>query len=83
LNDGKGCGSELGGDASGCKAMAADIDALFRGAPAEQARSTCRKYAIQYLVVRNFDPAWDDKGGWVWTLNPVVADEDFRALDCR
>jgi hypothetical protein len=83
LHDKKGCGSELGGDSGGCKAMAADIDALFHGASADQATSTCRKYAIQYLVVRNFDPAWDDKGGWVWTLNPVVADEDFRALDCR
>jgi hypothetical protein len=83
LHDGMGCGSELGGDSSGCKAMAADIGALFHGASADQARSTCRKYAIQYLVVRNFDPAWDDKAGWVWTLNPVVADKDFRALDCR
>ena len=83
LNDKKGCGSELGGDPSGCKAMADDIDALFRGIPAAQARQTCARYSIQYLVVRNFDPAWSDAGGWVWKLPALVADPDFRALDCR
>jgi hypothetical protein len=77
------CGSEFGGDPSGCPAMAAAIDAIFNGASAEQARMTCKQYGIQYLVVRVYDPAWNDKNGWVWTLNPVVSDPEFRALDCR
>jgi hypothetical protein len=77
------CGSELGGDPSGCAAVAAAIDSLFNGATAEQARTTCRQYGIQYLIARIYDPAWKDKSGWVWTLRPVVSDEEFRALDCR
>ena len=81
--DGAGCGSELGGDPTGCKPMAADIDALFRVGSAERARAVCGRYGIQYLVVRIYDPVWNDKSSWAWTLNPVVADEDFRALDCR
>jgi hypothetical protein len=76
------CGSELGGDPSGCLAMAAAIDSIFNGATAEQARTTCRLYGIQYLVVRIYDPAWKDKNGWVWALNPVVSDPEFRALEC-
>lgn len=76
------CGSELGGDPSGCLAMAVAIDSIFNGATAEQARTTCRLYGIQYLVVRIYDPAWKDRNGWVWTLNPVVSDPEFRALDC-
>ncbi len=55
----------------------------FKGADAQQARATCREFGIQYLVARIYDPAWQDKESWVWKLNPVVANEEFRALDCR
>jgi hypothetical protein len=81
--DQAGCGSELGGDPSGCKAMASEIDALFHTATADDARAVCRRYGIQFFVVRVYDPVWSENSSWVWTLNPVVADEDFRALDCR
>lgn len=77
------CGAELGGDPSGCQSMATAIDALYRGGSAEQAHATCMQYGIQYLVARIYDPPWKDKAGWVWTLKPVVADDEFRALDCR
>jgi hypothetical protein len=76
-------GSELGGDPAGCPAMASAIDALYTGASAEQARATCRQYSIQYLLVRIYDPAWKDRQSWVWTLTPVVPDQEFRVLDCR
>ncbi len=76
------CGAELGGDPSGCKPMAAAIDSLFNGASAEQARATCQTYKIGYLVSRIYDPVWQDKQSWVWTLRPVVSDTEFRALDC-
>jgi hypothetical protein len=77
------CGATLGGDPSGCPGMIAAINPLFRGAPAEQARAVCHQYGIQYLVAKVYDPAWNDKSGWVWTLTPVVADPEFRALDCQ
>lgn len=76
------CGAELGGDPSGCEAMAAAIDSLFSGANAEQARATCHQYGIQYLVARVYDPSWNDRAGWVWTLKPVIEDPEFRALEC-
>jgi hypothetical protein len=77
------CGAELGGDPSGCANMAAALDALFRGASAEQARATCHQIGIQYLIARIYDPVWKDRQSWVWTLEPVVPDEEFRVLDCR
>jgi hypothetical protein len=77
------CGSELGGDPAGCPLMAAAIDALYNGGTTEQARIACRQYGMQYLVARTYDPAWKNKNGWVWALRPVVADKEFRALDCR
>ena len=83
ISDKPWCGSELGGDPAGCPAMASAIDALYTGASAEQARATCRQYSIQYLLVRIYDPAWKDRQSWVWTLTPVVPDQEFRVLDCR
>jgi hypothetical protein len=77
------CGSELGGDPGGCSVMASAIDSLFKGATAEQARATCNQYGIGYLVANVYDSAWNDRDGWVWTLKPVVFDEEFRALDCH
>ena len=76
------CGAELGGDPSGCLTMASAIDSLFQGATAEQARATCQTYKIGYLVSRTYDPVWQDKRSWVWTLKPVVSYPEFRALDC-
>jgi hypothetical protein len=63
--------------------MSADIDAVYKKATPQQARAVCRQYGIQYLVSNIYDPAWQDKQGWVWTLNPVASDPEFRALDCR
>jgi hypothetical protein len=77
------CGAELGGDPSGCLVMAPVIDALYRGQDDRHARAACTSFGIQFLVVRIYDPAWSQPSSWVWTLPPVVADREFRALDCR
>ncbi len=81
--DRNGCGSTLGGDPSGCPIMAAAIDPLYRAATSTQARSVCRELGIQALIARVYDPVWKDGGSWVWTLPPIVAQNNFRALDCR
>jgi hypothetical protein len=77
------CGSDLGGDSAGCPFMADSIDRVFSGTSAEQAQAICKQFGIQYLVVRVYDPVWQDKNGWVWTLKPVVSESDFRAMDCK
>jgi hypothetical protein len=77
------CGSELGGDPSGCPGMIAAIPPLFRGASADDAVRTCRQYGIQYLVADVYDPVWKSPDGWVWRLPPIVRDPEFRVLDCR
>jgi hypothetical protein len=77
------CGSELGGNPAGCGPMITAIDPLYQDAPAEQAQTVCRKYGIQYLVAKVYDPVWKHGASWVWTLAPVVNEPDFRVLDCR
>ncbi len=83
VGDSNGCGSTLGGDPRGCPVMAAALDSLYRGADAAQAQRVCRELGIQVLIARVYDPVWTDRGSWVWTLPPLVAQEQFRALVCR
>lgn len=80
---GQGCGSELGGDPSGCAEMFPVIDPLFKDATADQARAACKANRIDYLVASVYDPPWNDPTSWVWTLPPVLANPEFRAVDCR
>jgi len=77
------CGAELGGDPSGCPAMLSAIVPLFNGQTAPQARDVCRAWHIDYLIATIYDPAWNDKDSWVWTLNATLNNPEFRALDCR
>jgi len=77
------CGSEFGGDPSGCHALATTVDALYKDGTAEEARAACRRFGIQFLVADTYDQAWMQRQDWVWTLKPVVTDSDFRVVDCR
>jgi hypothetical protein len=76
------CGSELGGDPSGCPGMLTAIVPLFSGGSAAQARATCKAYRIDYLVATVYDSPWKDSNSWVWTLPPVLSEREFRAVDC-
>lgn len=82
-SDQAACGAEFGGDPRRCKEMATTIDGLYSGGAAEQARMVCHQYGIDDLVARVYDPAWKDLSSWVWTLRPVVSDDEFRAVACR
>jgi hypothetical protein len=77
------CGSELGGDPTGCPAIASAVHSLYNDASGSQARTVCSQYGMQYLIAYVYDPAWNDPQSWVWTLPSVVAQPKFRALDCR
>ena len=76
------CGAELGGDASGCPILAQAIDQLYKGGSASQAQAACREYGIQYLVARVYEPIWKERNAWVWKLEPVFANDDFRTVKC-
>ena len=78
-----GCGSNLGGDPAGCPIMSAAIVPLFHHATAAEARSVCSTYRINYLVANLYDPVWQDRNSWAWTLPEVLINREFRALECK
>lgn len=82
-SNGLWCGATLGGDPSGCPGMLAAIDPLFKKGSADQARSACRQYNINYLIAKIYDPPWHDPQSWVWTLPAAVSNPEFRVVQCR
>ena len=63
--------------------MSAAIVPLFHHATAAEARSVCSTYRINYLVANLYDPVWQDRNSWAWTLPEVLINREFRALECK
>ena len=70
------------GDSTGPEAVLDPLKLLYAGEQNEPI-PVCRKLGIDALVVKDVDPAWEDKKSWVWQL-PVLARTDMViAVDCR
>lgn len=80
-----GCGKSFGGDASACPIIEEALAALYDepAADARTAASICRSLGINYLVVTDQDPAWQDSDSWVWSGHVAVSEPDLRILACR
>lgn len=79
-----GCDVAFGGEAAACDPIQKGITQLFQGQnlDADGARSTCRAIGAQYLFVTRWDPAWQGRKGWVWTLPAVVERPEARVVTC-
>lgn len=90
------CGSVFGGDPAACGTIQHAVREIFSrpAISAAEAVARCRAVGVDFLAVGSKDPAWDDKAGWVWTLQNVSgqnksgADSDtslnstFRVVYC-
>ncbi len=84
LNAEPECAVEFGGDVSPCAEIRSATQRLYDAeAPsADQANGYCDHFGVTYLAASHLDPAWGDRGGWVWTLQPAAAEPGFRILRC-
>ena len=55
---------------------------MGRGLDAAGAKAICGTIGAEYLVVTRWDPAWGNRGGWVWTLPAVVERPEARVVTC-
>ncbi len=80
-----GCGKSFGGDEGACPLIEASLGALYGDAPLNlpSALSLCRSLGIQYLLVSDQDPAWQDSASWVWSAAAVVEKPGIRILSCK
>ena len=80
-----GCGKSFGGDAAACPVIERSLDALYGEQPADAATaaSICQSLGIDYLLVSDQDPAWQDEASWVWSARAAVAEPALRIVTCR
>jgi hypothetical protein len=79
------CGVVFGGNVNRCHAALPSISNIFDNTtPLEWSRveALCRDTSISALVVKNTDQVWADQGSWVWTQQPLLANQHARAFLC-
>ncbi len=60
--------------------VASDVVSLFDAIPAEDALKICRKYKINYLVVKDTDKIWKNPDGWIWKFPVIAQNAHARAV---
>jgi hypothetical protein len=82
---GADCGTEFGGRATDCAPRIRDLARIFDSAaptsPA-QLNEVCGHNGIDVLLVKDMDPVWQDRRSWVWTEQPLFANDQVRAFWC-
>jgi hypothetical protein len=80
------CMSTFGGDPALCPALLTALDGAFPPAGQSAARDlavVCRALPIDFIAASDTDPAWSDRGSWVWTQSPAFANSYVRIFRCR
>ncbi|MHB1865760.1 MAG: hypothetical protein ACYCPS_06440, partial [Candidatus Saccharimonadales bacterium] len=77
------CGTEFGGNVSGCAPAQTALGNLFNKPGTYDIHKLCKQLSIDVLVARKTDPAWKDPASWVWTNRPVVGNSYVRAFRCQ
>jgi hypothetical protein len=79
------CGTPFGGDFSRCQQIVAPLTSAFglrESGASLNIDQMCDRLSINVLVAGEQDQAWQDHGSWVWSRQPIVANEYFRAIPC-
>ena len=83
--EGQGCGAALGGDPDLCGGVFPPLRKLFNSperADSGKLDALCGDLSISHLVVKDTDPVWKDKTTWVWSREPVLANDFARVFQC-
>ncbi|MGO9403149.1 MAG: hypothetical protein ACLPVW_06725 [Terriglobales bacterium] len=79
---GSECGSAFGGDPDICALRVEKLAGLFDLPDRSNLDATCREYGIDAVVVENSDDVWRDRSSWIWSQQPIVANDFVRAFRC-
>ena len=77
------CGADFGGSRSDCLPVQAVLTSLFNTAGTYNIHPICEKLSIDALVAHASDPAWKDRGSWVWSNQPVIENPYIRIFKCK
>jgi hypothetical protein len=77
-----GCGIDFGGDESVCALRLRKLAALFALPDGSNLGAMCQEYGIDAVIVEDSDRVWRDPSSWVWSRDPVIANDYVRAFLC-
>jgi len=78
------CSSVFSGARGECKPIVASLTGLFgKGASTRNFRDVCAQLPIDIAVAKDTDAAWRDPSSWVWTRQPIFANDFFRLFPCE
>lgn len=77
------CGTDFGGSRSDCLPVQAVLASLFNTAGTYDIHRICERLSIDALVAHASDPAWKDRGSWVWSNRPAIANPYIRIFKCK
>ena len=76
------CGTAFGGDPGVCALRLQKLAPFFEFPDGSNLDAACREYGIDAIVVENSDRVWQRPSSWIWTRQPVVANDYVRAFRC-
>jgi hypothetical protein len=76
------CGTTFGGDPGLCALRLQKLAGLFELPDGGNLDATCREYGIDAVVVEDSDRVWQEPSSWIWSRQPVVANDYVRAFRC-
>jgi hypothetical protein len=83
--EGQGCGAAFGGNPDPCGGIFPPLRKLFNSPETTDSGrldALCADLSISHLVVKDTDPVWKDKTSWVWSREPVLANDFARVFQC-
>jgi hypothetical protein len=76
----EGCGSVFGGPRQDCAGLLSRISPAFEASAMPQPIDLDH---IDVLVFQDTDPVWADRSSWILQVQPLVANDYFRAVPAR
>jgi hypothetical protein len=86
------CDVSFGGDLGPCEGIKAELARLYlepagdvansKVEGASDARESCRRLGVNELVATEWDPIWQAREGWVWTLPVITETSRVRVVNC-
>ena len=76
------CGTDFGGDDRVCALRLRKLARLFELPDGSNLDATCQEYGIDAVIVDDSDRVWREPSSWIWSRDPLVANDYARAFRC-
>src|SRR5579872_5089598 len=80
-----GCNIAIGGDQNDCVKVIRPILDLFRNPTLtfDRVQYVCKALSIDVLIARDQDDLWKKPNSWIWTTQPIFANDYVRVFSCH